>query len=86
MKEPTETIETNSKLLKLISNIKKVSWKIVKSSRKIEKKNKFLRFADDKFLISGNVRELENMANDLKEAGEKAGLIINIKKSAVMSP
>ena len=44
-----------------------------------------LRFADDIVLFSHDLKELEDMINELNEAGKPAGLCINFEKTKILS-
>ncbi|VDO18177.1 unnamed protein product [Brugia timori] len=44
-----------------------------------------LRFADDVALIAQNKEEIQQMAEELKVAGQEAGLLINTKKTVLLS-
>ena len=43
-----------------------------------------LRYADDVVLIAGSMDELQNLVNRVKTESEKAGLLLNAKKTKVM--
>ena len=45
-----------------------------------------LRYADDVVLIAGSMDELHTLVTRVKTESEKAGLLLNAKKTKVMNP
>ena len=58
----------------------------VQTGIKIDKRNiNNLRYADDTTLMAESEEELKSLLTQVKEKSEKAGFILNIKKTKVMA-
>ena len=79
--DPLSPLLFNSALEEIFG---KLNWENKGININGEKMNN-LRFADDVVLISESDEELKSMIKEINEAGQKAGLMINLEKTKTMS-